>query len=110
IATLVSVGILPIAWASLATGYFAGRHCPAWTSEANAWRRERAWQLAEEKGTTPTAVALAYVLEQPDEVLGVVGTRSEAHLAELLAAATLELSPEELSWLERGDDPGTPAS
>ena len=106
IAVLVGVGVSPLAWASLATGYFAGRHCPAWTSEENARRRERARQLAQEKGTTPTAVALAYVLEQPGEVLAVVGTRSEAHLADLLTAATLELTPEELAWLERGSDPG----
>lgn len=101
IAALVRAGVSPIAWASLATGYFAGRHCPAWTSEENARRRERAEQLAEEKATTPTAVALAYVLAQPGEVLSVVGTRSEAQLAELLAAATLELTAEELSWLDR---------
>ena len=102
VATLVRAGISPLAWASLATGYFAGRHCPAWASEENARRRERAGQLAEEKGTTPTAVALAYVLGQSGEVLSVVGTRSEAHLAELLAATSIEVTPSELAWLERG--------
>ena len=49
------------------------------------------------------AVALAYVLHQPENVLPVVGTLSEAHLDEALAAAELELSPSELGWLETGD-------
>ena len=110
IATLVRSGVSPIAWASLATGYFAGRDCRGWTNEENARRRERAKQLAEKKAATPTAVALAYVLEQPYEVLSVFGTRSEAHLAELLAATALKLTPEELGWLERGDEePGNEA-
>jgi aryl-alcohol dehydrogenase-like predicted oxidoreductase len=33
----------------------------------------------------------------------VVGTRSEDHLEEAVAAASIELSPAELQWLETGD-------
>jgi aryl-alcohol dehydrogenase-like predicted oxidoreductase len=42
------------------------------------------------------------VLNQPEHVLPVVGTRSVEHLEEALAAASLELSPGELEWLQRG--------
>jgi aryl-alcohol dehydrogenase-like predicted oxidoreductase len=45
-------------------------------------------------------VALAYILHQPDHVLPVVGTRSEAHLDEALGAAAIQLRPDELAWLE----------
>ena len=44
----------------------------------------------------------AYVLHQPEHVLAVVGTRSEEHLDEALAAAALEALLDELEWLARG--------
>ena len=102
IASLDRDGVTALAWASLAEGYFAGRDGPSWKSGRNEARRERARELAEERGTTATAVALAYVLRQPSRVLALAGTRSEAHLDELLGAASLALTPAELSWLEAG--------
>jgi aryl-alcohol dehydrogenase-like predicted oxidoreductase len=83
-------------------GYFAGRESPSWDSAENQARRRRANKLAEQLGTTPNAVALSYALHQPGPVLAVIGTRSEAHLAEALAACELELSREQLAWLETG--------
>ena len=53
-------------------------------------------------GPRRSAVALAYVLHQPDYVLPVVGTLSEDHLDEALSASELELSPAQLEWLESG--------
>ena len=58
--------------------------------------------LAGELGTTAPAVALAYVLQQPDFVLPAFGSRSVAHIDEAFAAAELELTPDQLSWLEHG--------
>jgi aryl-alcohol dehydrogenase-like predicted oxidoreductase len=55
-----------------------------------------------ELGTSAVAVALAYVLHQPDYVLPVVGTLSEDHLDEAVSASRLELSPAQLEWLESG--------
>jgi aryl-alcohol dehydrogenase-like predicted oxidoreductase len=89
-----------LAWSSLATGFFAGRSPTSWNSPRNRERRERAVELAERLGTTPSAVALAYVFAQPEHVLPVVGTRSEAHLDEALGAARLRLTPEQVAWLE----------
>jgi aryl-alcohol dehydrogenase-like predicted oxidoreductase len=92
-----------LAWSSLATGFFAGRSPESWDSPRNRARRERAAALAQRLGTTPSAVALAYVLAQPDHVLPVVGTRSEAHLDEALGAQRLRLEPEQVDWLEASD-------
>ena len=58
--------------------------------------------VAEGLGTSPSAVALAYVLHQPGHVLPVVGTRSEAHLDEALAAQRIRLHADEVAWLENG--------
>jgi aryl-alcohol dehydrogenase-like predicted oxidoreductase len=99
---LADTGLLVLAWSSLATGFFAGRETPHWDSPANRARRERAAELGERLGSSPAAVALAYVLHQPSHVLPVVRTGSEAHLDEMLAAAELRLGDEELGWLETG--------
>jgi aryl-alcohol dehydrogenase-like predicted oxidoreductase len=99
---LATLGVKMLAWSSLATGFFAGRETPHWDSPANQARRERAADLAKRRGSSPAAVALAYVLNQPDHVLPVVRTGSEPHLDEMLAAAELRLSDDELEWLESG--------
>ena len=93
------LGMTVLAWSSLARGFFAGHDSPHWDSPDNRARRDRARELAARRGCSPSTVALAYVLHQP-HMRAVVGTRSESHLDEALAAATLELSPAELMWLE----------
>ena len=99
---LADTDLLILAWSSLATGFFAGRDPVSWDSPGNRARRERATELAEELRTSAAAIALAYVFHQPDNVLPVVGTRSEAHLDEALSASQIELSPRQLEWLESG--------
>lgn len=91
-----------ICWSSLATGFFAGRSVASWDSAASRERRERARSLAGDLDTTPTAVALAYVLAQPPHVLAAVGTTSAAHLDDAFAAAELSLTAAQLAWLEAG--------
>ena len=102
---LADTDLLILAWSSLATGFFAGRDPASWDSPGNRARRDRATELAEELGTSAAAIALAYVFHQPDYVLPVVGTRSEAHLDEALSASQIELSPQQLEWLESGGLP-----
>jgi aryl-alcohol dehydrogenase-like predicted oxidoreductase len=99
---LAGLGVKVLAWSSLATGFFAGRKTPHWDSPANRARRERAAELGERLGSSPAAVALAYVLHQPGHVLPVVRTGSEAHLDQMLAAAEVQLSDDEVGWLETG--------
>ena len=102
---LADTDLLILAWSSLATGFFAGRDPVSWDSPGNRARRERATELAEELRTSAAAIALAYVFHQPDYVLPVVGTRSEAHLDEALSASAIELSTAQLDWLENGTLP-----
>jgi aryl-alcohol dehydrogenase-like predicted oxidoreductase len=102
---LADTDLLILAWSSLATGFFAGHDPVSWDSPGNRARRERAAELGEEFGTSAAAIALAYVFHQPDYVLPVVGTRSEAHLDEALSASEIVLSAEHLNWLESGTLP-----
>jgi aryl-alcohol dehydrogenase-like predicted oxidoreductase len=102
VAALARARVTALAWASLAAGYFARRDSPSWASGENDRRRRRAEQLAAERDTSATAIALSYVLHQPAHVLAAVGTRSETHLDELLQAATIELAPSEVDWLRDG--------
>src|SRR5262249_8052402 len=95
-------GVTALTWASLAGGYFAGRDVPSWTSDENAERRRRATELAQTLGVTAPSVAVAYVLSRPTHVLAAAGTRSEAHLVELIAGARLDLGAEDIAWLEDG--------
>jgi aryl-alcohol dehydrogenase-like predicted oxidoreductase len=99
---LGAMGLELLAWSSLAIGYFAGRESPSFSSGVNEARRARARELGAQLGASATAIALAYVLHQPDHVLPALGTRSLAHLDEALAAAALELTPEQAGWLENG--------
>lgn len=101
---LAELEVALLAWSSLATGFFAGRDAPHWDTPANRARRDRARELADRLATSAPAVALAYVLNQPDHVMALVGTRSEAHVDEALAAAAIELTPAQLAWLETGID------
>lgn len=115
---------LPLfAWASLARGYFSAepvdlapirRHgmipldqdndaASAFDSADNRQRRERARTLAGELGVTANQVALAWVLRQPFPTWAVIGARTVAELEESVAAADLELSPDQVRWLSSGD-------
>lgn len=102
VAALDGKGTTVLAWASLAAGYFARRDAPSWDSAENERRRRWAEELAADRGTTASGIALAWVLHQPRFVRPVIGTRSEAHLEELLRAADLELSGSELAGAVAG--------
>jgi len=60
---------------------------------------ERVSEVARAHGATPAQVRLAWALSRGPHVLVIPGTSSEAHLVENLAAADLELTPEELAAL-----------
>ncbi|GAA2509223.1 oxidoreductase [Winogradskya humida] len=57
--------------------------------------------VAKRLGTSPKAVALAWLLHQAPNVLLIPGTSSVAHLRENIAAATLELPADALADLDR---------
>lgn len=102
LSALDGTGVTAVAWAALASGFFAGRAAPSWAGSENLARRERADELALRLGVATPTVAVAYVLSQGPRVWAAVGTRSLAHLDELLLAPTLELSAADLGWLRDG--------
>jgi aryl-alcohol dehydrogenase-like predicted oxidoreductase len=53
------------------------------------------------RGTSPAAVALAWLLAVPSVTAPIIGANSVEQLRELLPASDLRLSPEEMSRLDR---------
>ncbi len=106
---------MPIfAWSSQARGFFSGRYSPEMTegatqdaqnvirtyySAANWERYRRAGELAREKGRSRSQIALAWVLHQPLEVYALIGPANVAELDDCLAALEVEMTPDEVAWL-----------
>jgi len=66
-------------------------------------------ELAAEKGATPGQLALAWVLAQGEDVVPIPGTKRRSYLEENVAAAAVELTPEDLARLEAIAPPGVAA-
>ncbi len=100
------------AWSSQARGFFTDRVGPdmrddpslvnAWYSDRNFARRARAMDLGRRRGKSPLHVALAYCLHQDFPVVPIIGPLALAELEDSLEALTIELSPEDVGWLEEG--------
>jgi aryl-alcohol dehydrogenase-like predicted oxidoreductase len=58
--------------------------------------------IAEERGATPRQVALAWLIKRSPAMLPIPGTSTVAHLEENVAAAGLDLSPEEVAAITEG--------
>jgi len=93
-----------VAYSATGTGYFARTPDTTQlsTNPANEARRERARSLGTELGCTPTQIALAWLLHQPYPILPLFCTTKPAHLAEILGAADIPLTPEQVHWLRHG--------
>lgn len=100
-----------LAWSSQANGFFV-REDPGdrpdrasadpWHSDDNRERKARAAALAAEKGVSAINVALAYVLRQPFPLLALIGPRTLEELRTSLPACAVELTDEEMAWLDLG--------
>jgi predicted dehydrogenase/aryl-alcohol dehydrogenase-like predicted oxidoreductase len=97
-----------IPWSSQARGFFAvgdpnstgdSELDRCWYSDDNFQRLERVKQVAAERGVLPINIALAYVLNQPFPTFPLIGPRSLHELSTSLPALDIELSPNELKWL-----------
>lgn len=102
---------LPLfSWSSQAGGFLSGQFTPEDTSNAdlarvyysddNFARLRRATELGARKGVGPIVVALAYVLSQPFPTAPLVGSATVAELNESLQALQIELTPDELAYLD----------
>ncbi len=108
-AWLSETGTPVFAWSSQARGFFterAGRDkisddelVRCWYSDDNFERRERAIELAKQKGVLPIHIALAYVLNQAFPTFALVGPRLISETASSSEAFRVQLTPEEVAWL-----------
>lgn len=93
-------------WSSMARGYFAGTDDPdvvrAYDNETSHGRKERADQMARERGVSAPQIAMAWVLNQPFPVFALAGLRTADQVRDTLHALEIELSPDDLVWLEHG--------
>jgi len=74
-----------------------------WFSAENFARRERAGEMARDRGVQMIEIALAYVAAQPFECFPLIGPRVLAETRSCMRALEIRLSPAELEWLEHGD-------
>jgi 1-deoxyxylulose-5-phosphate synthase len=102
---------LPVfAWTSLAAGFGSGRFRPddtdvdestrAFFSEDNFERMRRAEELASKKGITTLQIALAFVLNQRFPVVALVGPSRVENLNGTLGVLDVDLTPEEMRYLD----------
>ncbi|MFE6892050.1 aldo/keto reductase [Streptomyces sp. NPDC057694] len=97
-----------ISWSSQARGYFArsgpkehhGKPDP-YDTEDNRARRQRCRDLAEQLGTRPETVALAWTLQHPG-VWPSIGPRTTAQIDNSLHACRIALTAEHTHWLRHG--------
>ena len=105
---------LPVlAWTSLAAGFASGRFRPddtdvdestrAFFSEDNFERMRRAEEVAARRNASTLQVALAFVLCQEFPVVALVGPSKVENLDGTLGALEVELSAEELRYLDLDD-------
>lgn len=109
------MGVLP--WSPLAAGLLSGKYTrnqPAPPGvRLEKWKErlescdERGWRtidavkaMAAEKSTTPTAVAIAWLLEKPTVSSVIFGARSMAQLEDNLKGAELKLSADDVRKLD----------
>ena len=109
------VGVIP--WSPLARGFLAGNRSRETYGETvraktddfaqSMYYKEedfevvdRAQQLAEQKGVSSAQIALAWLLHQPGITAPIIGASKMPHLEEALAALDIQLSDEELTFLE----------
>jgi pyridoxine 4-dehydrogenase len=79
------IGFIP--WFPMATGRLASPGGPL-------------QRIAEEHDVTPAQLALAWLLQRSPVLLPIPGTSTVAHLEENLAAALIELTPEQIKQLD----------
>ena len=71
-----------------------------WANEDNLKRKERCFELANKKGFEPIEVALAFVLNQGFPSFPLIGPRNFFETESSLRALDLDLSAEEVDWLD----------
>lgn len=68
--------------------------------DANMAAAQTVRDVASASGVAPSQIALAWVLQQGDDIVPIPGTRRRANLEQNAAAAEIRLSPQEITLLE----------
>ena len=109
------IGVIP--WSPLARGFLSGNRTrkdwgetpraksdgfahDMYYQESDFTVVERVIEIAEQRGVTPSQIALAWLLHQPGVTAPIIGASQMAHLEQDAAAVEIELSPEELEMLQ----------
>ena len=102
-----------MSWSSQARGFFSGQFSPeirdddnmvrVYYNRDNFERLKRAQELGIKKGFTAIQIALAYVMHQPYPTFPIVGPCTLDELDSSLEALKIELSHDEMRWLNLED-------
>ena len=102
-----------MSWSSQARGFFSGQFTPenrddenmvrVYYNRDNFERLKRAQELGDKKGFTAIQIALAYVMHQPFPTFPIVGPCTLDELDSSLGALKIELSRDEMRWLNLED-------
>jgi aryl-alcohol dehydrogenase-like predicted oxidoreductase len=115
---LQEAGIALVAYSPLGRGFLGGRFRKREDLSADDWRHgnprfqgenftqnlrlaDHLREVAQRKGCSAAQLALAWLLARHDNVIPIPGTSSVKRLEENVAAADIELSPEELEQIEQ---------
>jgi aryl-alcohol dehydrogenase-like predicted oxidoreductase len=116
----LGVGVIP--WSPLARGFLAGnrnrdKEGPTTRAKTDTLAQEyyynpedfdvldRVIKLAEDHEVAPAQIALAWLLNKPGITAPVVGASKMAHLEQAVAAVEIDLSDEEMAFLEEPYQP-----
>ena len=114
------IGLIP--WSPLARGFLAGNRTrdksgqtaraksddfahEMYFQETDFDVLDRVVELAEKRGVTSAQISLAWMLHKPGITSPIIGASKMQHLEELVAAADIELSGEEIAYLEEPYQP-----
>ena len=115
--TVRELGIGFVAYSPIGRGFLSGRFKTIDDLEPSDYRRlsprfqgenfdrnldlvRRIEDIARSKGVTPAQLAIAWVLSRGNDLVPIPGSRSIGHLEENIAAAEIELTPEELARID----------
>jgi len=111
------LGIGFVAYSPIGRGFLSGRFQTIDDLEPSDYRRlsprfqgenfdrnldlvRRIEDIARSKGVTPAQLAIAWVLSRGNDIVPIPGSKSTGHLEENIAAADIELTPEELARID----------
>ncbi|KAI8145853.1 NADP-dependent oxidoreductase domain-containing protein [Fennellomyces sp. T-0311] len=109
IPVLQDQGMAMIPWSPLAMGQLSGRSRSTSRSEQTAAAFgllrndaiiDRVEELAQKKNFSPSQIALAWLFSKPNVTSPIIGIGKESHLHEAVAALSIQLTDEEVKYLE----------